>query len=60
MKAVLAVFAIVLVLFPASAFASCPDILGPYYIFASTYYVYSANPSNTVIRATAPFLENIS
>jgi hypothetical protein len=45
MKAVLALFAIVLVLFPASAFASCPDILGPYYWSTSTWYVYSFGTS---------------
>jgi hypothetical protein len=32
-------------LFPASAFASCPDQTGPYYVWYGSYYVFTFDPS---------------
>ena len=45
MKSITAVFAAVMMLFAPAAFAACPDITGPYCLFAGCWYQYEQAPS---------------
>ena len=45
MKSITAVFVAAMMLFAPSAFAACPDITGPYCLFAGCWYQYEQAPS---------------
>src|SRR5881394_2678731 len=64
MRSIFAVCAIALVLFPVSAFASCPDIYGPYSCCGTSWYVYSwtlacAGTSGSVSSTTDSCGDNV-
>src|SRR4051812_21450041 len=64
MKSLIAICAIALIIFPTAAFASCPDIYGPYSCCGTSWYIYQftlacAGVSGSVSSTTDSCSDNV-